>query len=121
MSKNSKPKKASSSNKKKNEKIEKKSVHVCGAINGVMGKGAFSKEGDKFRCVECGKVQDKLPEGYLPALKKLSPKRAALLEKGEKHQTTGAEHEKWKKAGEKAWVTRRKNEASKAQNKKQKK
>lgn len=23
-----------------------------------MAKGAFSKEGDKFRCVECGQVHD---------------------------------------------------------------
>jgi hypothetical protein len=121
MSKKSKPEKAPSLSKKKNEKIEKKPVHDCGAINGVMGKGAFSKENDKFRCVECGKVHDKLPEGYIAALKKLSPKRAALLEKGEKHKTTGAEHEKWKKAGEKAWATRIKNQASKAKNKKQKK
>ncbi len=37
------------------EEGEKKTQHVCGAINGVMGKGAFTKEDDKFRCVECGK------------------------------------------------------------------
>jgi len=96
---------------------EKKTPHVCGAINDVMGKGAFSKEGDKFRCVECGKLHDKLPEEYMEALKKLSPKKAALLEKGGKHETTGAEYEKWKKAGQKAWETRRANEAAKAKKK----
>jgi len=89
---------------------EKKTPHVCGAINNVMGKGAFSKEGDKFRCVECGKLHDKLPEGYLPTLKQLSPKRAALWEKGSRNKTTGDEYEKWKKAGQKAWETRRANE-----------
>jgi hypothetical protein len=103
------PEKASSSSEK-NEK-EGKNPHVCGAINDVMGKGAFSKEGDKFRCVECGKLHDELPEGYLGALKKLSPKRAALLEKGIRNKTTGAEYEKWKKAGQKAWETRRANGA----------
>jgi len=111
-----KPEKASSSSKK-NEKEGKKPQHVCGEINGVMGKGAFSKEGDKVRCVECGKLHDKLPEGYMTALKKLSPKKAALLEKGGKHKTTGPEHEKWKKAGQKAWETRRANEAAKAKKK----
>ena len=103
-----KPEMASSSSKK-NEK-EGKNPHVCGGINDVMGKGAFSKEVDKFRCVECGKLHDKLPERYLPALKKLSPKRAALLEKGSRNKTTGDEYEKWKKAGQKAWETRRANE-----------
>jgi len=111
-----KPEKASSSSKK-NEKEGKKPQHVCGEINGVMGKGAFSKEGDKVRCVECGKLHDKLPEGYMAALKKLSSKRAALLEKGGKHKTTGPEHEKWKKAGQNAWETRRANEAAKAKKK----
>jgi len=106
--KKTKPGKASSTNRK-NENVEKP-LHVCIEINGVMGKGAFSKEGDKFRCVECGELHDKLPERYLPALKKLSPKRAALLEKGSRNKTTGAEYEKWKKAGQKAWETRRANE-----------
>lgn len=110
-----KPEKASSSSKK-NEK-EGKNPHVCGAINDVMGKGAFSKEGDKFRCVECGKLHDRLPEGYMEALKKLSPRKAALLEKGGRHETTGPEYEKWKKAGQKAWETRRANEAAKAKKK----
>ena len=104
-----KPEKASSSSKK-NEK-EGKNPHVCGVINDVMGKGAFSKEGDKFRCVECGRLHDRLPEGYLSALKKLSPKRAALLEKGIRNKTSGVEHDKWSAAGHKAWETRRANEA----------
>jgi hypothetical protein len=99
-----------SSSSKKNGREGKKPLHVCGEINGVMGKGAFSKEGDKFRCVECGKLHVELPEGYLVALKKLSPKRAALLEKGNRNKTTGAEYAKWKKAGQKAWETRRANE-----------
>jgi len=116
MSKNHKPKKASS---KKNKKVEKKPVHVCGAINGVMGKGAFSKEGDKFRCVECGKVHDKIPEGYMAALKKLSPKKAALLEKGAKKNKDAAKNPIMVEAGKKSWKTRRENEAAK--NKKQKK
>lgn len=103
-----KPEKASSSSKK-NEKEGKKTQHVCGEINDVMGKGAFSKEDDKFRCVECGRLHDKLPEGYMTALKKLSPKKAALLEKGSRNKTTGKEHEKWSEAGRKAWATRRKN------------
>jgi hypothetical protein len=100
-----------SSSSNKNGKEGMKPLHVCGEINGVMGKGAFSKEGDKFRCVECGKLHHALPEGYLAALKKLSPKRAALLEKGSRNKTTGAEYEKWKMAGQKAWETRRANEA----------
>ena len=110
-----KPEKASSLSNK-NEK-EGKNPHVCGAINDVMGKGAFSKEGDKFRCVECGKLHDKLPEGYMEALRKLSSKKAALLEKGGKHETTGPEYEKWKKAGQEAWETRRANMAAKAKKK----
>jgi hypothetical protein len=54
-----------SSSSKKNGNEGKEPLHVCGEINGVMGKGAFSKEGDKFRCVECGKPHDELPERYL--------------------------------------------------------
>jgi hypothetical protein len=105
-----KPEKASSSSK--NEK-EGKKPHVCGAINGVMGKGAFTREGKKLLCVECGKAYDKYPEGYLEAKKKLNPKTASLLEKGSKYKTTGKEHEKWSKAGDKAWETRKKNKAAK--------
>ena len=95
--------------KSKPKKPEKK-AHVCGAINGVMGKGAFTKEGKKWICVECGKAHDKLPEGYLEAKKKLNPKTAALLEKGSKNKTTGAEHAKWSAAGHKAWETRIRNQ-----------
>jgi len=88
---------------------EKKTLHVCGSINGVMGKSAFTRDGTKWLCVECGKAYDKLPEGYLEAKKKLNPKSAALLEKGSRNKTTGKEHEKWSAAGRKAWETRRKN------------
>lgn len=96
---------------------EKKTPHVCGSINGVMGKGAFTKEEKKWLCVECGKAFDKLPEGYLEAKKKLNPKSAALLEKGSRNKTTGKEHEKWSEAGRKAWETRKANEAAKAKKK----
>ena len=102
---NPKPAKASSSSKKKNGGKK----HVCGEINGVMGKGSFSKENGQFRCVECGKLWPNLPADYLRAVKNLDPKRAALLEKGAKHKTIGAEHEKWSKAGKKAWATRQAN------------
>jgi hypothetical protein len=112
-----KPEKASRTagkptSEQKNE--EKKTPHVCGVINGVMGKGAFTKQGQKWLCVECGKACDKLPEGYLEAKKKLNPKSAALLEKGSRNKTTGKEHDKWSEAGRKAWETRRANEAAKA-------
>jgi hypothetical protein len=43
----------------------------------------------------------------MAALKRLSPRRAAFLEKGSRNKTTGAEHEKWRKAWLKAWATRR--------------
>jgi uncharacterized FAD-dependent dehydrogenase len=98
------------SKSKQKKKPEKAITHICGAINGVMGKGAFAREGSAYRCIECGKVHDKLPEGYMAALKKLSSKRAALLEKGAHQKTTGDEHEKWSKAGHKAWETRIKNQ-----------
>jgi hypothetical protein len=101
-----------SSSSKKDGKEGKKPPHVCGEINGVIGKGAFSKEGDKFRCVECGKVHTELPEGYMTALRKLSPKKAALLEKGLRNKTSGAEHAKWSAAGHKAWDTRLRNQAA---------
>lgn len=105
--------------KQKPKSKQKPITHMCGAINGVMGKGAFAKEGDKYRCVECGKIHDKLPEGYMSALKKISPKRAALLEKGVHQKTTGAEHDKWSAAGHKAWETRKANEAARNKNKSQ--
>jgi len=106
-----KPKKASSSSKKTKEGEKQK--HVCGTINGVFGKGAFSREGNKLICVECGQAHTKYPEGYLDAKKKLNPKVAALLEKGVKHKTTGEEHDKWVEAGKKAWKTRREHEKHK--------
>lgn len=72
---------------------EGKKTHVCGELNGVMGKGAFEKQGDKYRCVECGKAYDKLPKGYMEALKKLNPKKTARLEKGTKHKTETEEED----------------------------
>lgn len=104
------------SKSKTKKKPEKAKAHVCGAINGVMGKGAFSKEGDKYRCVECGKVLTELPQGYMVALKKLSPKRATLLEKGAKRDKDAAKNPVMVEAGKKAWITRRANEAA-AENK----
>ena len=99
---------------KRTEKTER-TAHLCGAINGVMGKGAFSKEDDRFRCIECGKLLDKLPDGYMAVLRKMSPSRAKLLEKNTTKgaKTVGDEHLKWSEAGRKAWATRRANQAAK--------
>jgi len=98
----------SKQNKKTKPKKEAQPVHVCGEFNGVMGKGSFTKKGDKFACVECGKELGTLPEVWVKA----NPEGAKLL-KGQKN--SGPKDPKMVEAGKKAWATRRKKQEAKQQ------
>jgi len=99
----------SKQNKKTKPKKEAQPVHVCGEFNGVMGKGSFTKKGDKFACVECGKELGTLPEVWVKA----NPEGAKLLLKGQKN--SGPKDPKMVEAGKKAWATRRKKQEAKLQ------
>ena len=90
-----------SKEKKKKNKVPD---HICGSYNGVMGKGSFTKKGEKFQCLECGAELDALPEEWVKA----NPEGAKLLLKGQKHEN----HKKspiMVEAGKKAWITRKTN------------
>ena len=95
------------------QKTKNESEHLCGAYNGVMGKGSFTKTGDQFVCLECGKTMPTLPEAWV----KTNPEGARLLLKGQKSE--GPKNPVMIEAGKKSWETRRKNaEAKAAQSKK---
>jgi hypothetical protein len=82
------------------------SKHICGSYNNVMGKGSFTKIGEKFQCLECSEVFEALPEEWIKA----NPASAKLLLKGQKNE--GPKSPIMVEAGKKAWETRRKNQAT---------
>jgi hypothetical protein len=91
---------------KKSKKPAKASQppHVHGEYNGVMGKGSFTKKGDRYICVECGTELDALPEEWVKA----NPEGAKLLLKGQKNE--GPKNPVMVEAGKKAWKTRKENQ-----------
>lgn len=89
------------------EPQEQEQEHQHGTYNGVMGKGSFTKKGDKFQCLECAELLDTLPEEWVKA----NPDGARLLLKGQTKD--GPKDPKMQEAGRKAWATRRKNKAKK--------
>lgn len=83
------------------KKPAEENPHKCGEYNAVMGKGSFTKIGDRFSCLECGAELDALPEEWVKA----NPEGAKLLLKGQKNEN----HTKspiMVEAGKKAWRTR---------------
>ena len=90
------------------QKTKNEFEHLCGAYNGVMGKGSFTKTGDQFVCLECGKTIPALPEVWVKA----NPEGARLLLKGQKNE--GPKDPVMIEAGKKSWETRRKNAEAKA-------
>ena len=83
--------------------MKSKVEHKHGAYNGVMGKGSFTKVGDKFQCVECNAFLTELPKEWIEA----NPEGARLLLKGQRN--TGPKSAVMVEAGKKSWETRRKN------------
>jgi len=125
-SKKSKPKKASTSSKNKikralakvkttaraagkkvsadlEKKLREDGEHKHGEYNGIMGKGSFTKIGDKFQCLECGAIVS-LPDEWVKA----NPEAAKLLLKGQRKD--GPKDPVMIEAGKKAWKTRRENQ-----------
>ena len=93
----------SKKSKKPTKASKNQPQHRHGEYNGVMGKGSFTKKGDKFVCVECSAELDALPEEWVKA----NPEGAKLLLKGQKNE--GPKNPVMVEAGKKAWITRKAN------------